>query len=424
MNDLKNSPEFSKYFRLISPSEININKDDIFYRDKYNDIINYIKVMLTNNDSMLIQEYLKPKGILLINVNPGTDVIDFLKLISNNYYLDYIELNYKEIVKSPNKFMKCFDSLISSFNITLRSDGELETFKSEKKGPDQVNLEKNHNKKLLVINQQKKTMQTLQGINLLQHLINKYQDNSNYLDFINSNLLLIWINYDLKEITENSNQIYDIFDLFIKIPLLNEFERETILRHFLEKNPKIVFDINAIVKYTVNWEVKDINHLLKVGIFKHFLNSELNETSNEITDILIDLIESGEYLPSINAKVFEVSEDNGFPEEKATNFTMTQNQKESERFKITDVSEIVNYIRQSNASEFMLNQLYENAASKNYKELILIIDKLNKNEPLEENDRKLLAKYPFILNDSPHQAQINLEKARKRVDQIKQAFGK
>ncbi|MFX1409109.1 MAG: hypothetical protein ACFFA6_02055 [Promethearchaeota archaeon] len=424
MNNLKNVPEFLKYFRLISPSEININKDDIFYRDKYNDIINYIKVMLTNNDNMLIQEYLKPKGILLINVNSGTDIVDFLKLISSNYYLDFIELNYNEIIESPNKFMKCFDSIIRSFNITLKSGGELETFRPEKKGTDQANLEKNDNKKLLIINQQKKTMQALQGISLLQNLINNYQNNSSNLDFINSNYLLIWINYDLKEIAENSNQIYNIFDLFIKIPLLNEFERETILRHFLEKNPKIVFDINTIVKYTVNWEVKDINHLLKVGIFKHFLNSELNETSNEITDILIDLIESGEYLPSINAKVSEIPKDNGFPEENAPNFTMMQNWKENEKFKTTDISEIINSIRQSNASEFMLNQLYENAASKNYKELILIIDKLNKNESLEDNDRKLLAKYPFVLNDSPNKAQINLEKARKRVDQINQAFGK
>jgi hypothetical protein len=43
---------------------------------------------------------------------------------------------------------------------------------------------------------------------------------------------------------------------------------------------------------------------------------------------------------------------------------------------------------------------------------------------LEENDRLLLAKYPFILNYLPKTAQINLEKAKKRVDRIKQAFGK
>ena len=72
----------------------------------------------------------------------------------------------------------------------------------------------------------------------------------------------------------------------------------------------------------------------------------------------------------------------------------------------------------------MLNQLYEDAASKNYTELTIIIDKLKKKEPLEDNDMKLLAKYSFVLNDTPNRAQINLEKAKKRVDLIKQAFGK
>jgi len=72
----------------------------------------------------------------------------------------------------------------------------------------------------------------------------------------------------------------------------------------------------------------------------------------------------------------------------------------------------------------MLNQLYENAASERYTELLIILDKLNKKEILEENDLKILAMYPFILNDNPQKAQINLEKAKKKIEQIKQAFGK
>ncbi len=424
MNDISKIPEFSKYFRIISPSEVTINKENIFYRDKYNDIINYIKVMLTNNDDMVIQEYVKPKGALLININLGTDIIDFIKLISSNYYLDLIELDYNEIMKSQNKFLNSFNSIIKSFGMASESEKELETSKTEKNESDQTNFGKNDNKKLIIINQQKELMKILGGVSLLQKFMNIQQNNDSYLNFLNSNLLIVWINYNLKEIADNSNQLYNIFDLFIKIPLLNEIERETILRHFLERNSKIVFDVNAIVNATVNWEVKDINQLLKVGIFKHYLNSELNETSNEITDILIELIESGEYIPSINSKISEISEDIESPEEKILNIPTMPNQKKNEQITITDVSEIVDRIRQSNTSEFMLNQLYENAASKNYNELVLIIDKLNKNEPLEDNDRKLLARYPFILNDSPSRAQINLEKAKKRMDHIKQAFGK
>ena len=161
-----------------------------------------------------------------------------------------------------------------------------------------------------------------------------------------------------------------------------------------------------------------------MGIFKHFLKSELNDSSNEITDGLIDLIESGEFIPSISHE--EVKLD--FSNDKVTENQNSLN-KRLMKGGITGItvngsSEVLNLIKQERFSEFMLNQLYESAVSKNYSELLLIIDKLNKHEQLEEIDRKLLAKYAFILNDSPRMAQINLEKAKKRIDNLKRAFGK
>ncbi|KKK41631.1 MAG: hypothetical protein Lokiarch_41200, partial [Candidatus Lokiarchaeum sp. GC14_75] len=64
MNDLKDIPGFTKYFRVISPSEISINKENIFYRDKYNDIINYIKTMITFHENNSLIEYFRPKGAI------------------------------------------------------------------------------------------------------------------------------------------------------------------------------------------------------------------------------------------------------------------------------------------------------------------------------------------------------------------------
>ena len=75
MTDLNDVPEFSKYFQVVKPSEIQINKEDIFYRDKYNDIINYLKVMLSNNDNTFLNGYLSSKGAVLINVNPGNQLL-------------------------------------------------------------------------------------------------------------------------------------------------------------------------------------------------------------------------------------------------------------------------------------------------------------------------------------------------------------
>ena len=83
MADTDNDIEFSKYYRVITPHEIEIDREEIFYRDKYNDIINYLKIMLTNHEESIAQSYdkfIQPKGAIIININVGTDVIDYLKL--------------------------------------------------------------------------------------------------------------------------------------------------------------------------------------------------------------------------------------------------------------------------------------------------------------------------------------------------------
>ena len=131
--------------------------------------------------------------------------------------------------------------------------------------------------------------------------------------------------------------------------------------------------------------------------------------SNEITHILLDLIESGEFIPSIISTIsnnnLKIDED-----EENQHFIQNISKIEEEKFKETkDINGYINSIRDLRPSEFMLNQLYENAAFLNYNELLLIIDKIDKKEPLEENDRKLLAKYPFILTESPKRAQINVK---------------
>jgi len=421
MKDLSEIPEFSKYFRVISPAKIEVNKEEIFYRYKYDEIINYIKVMATYNGENTIEEYLSPKGAVLIDVNPGTDILDFLKLISTNYYLELVEFNYNEIRKAPESFLKSFTPILRAFGVHSKSETD---FKSDKEDNDKniIDSDKNIEKRILIINQQLNLKTLLKGKNLLEIFFT--EQNEEKFNFLESNIILIWINYNIQDILENASSIYDSFDLFIRIQLLNKIERETVFRDFLEKNPKIVFDINALVDSTDKWEIKDIKQLLKVGIFKHFLNSELNDTSNEITQILLDMIESGEYLPTIISNNLQNQQVSVESEIKLLNPDKISKKEVVSDNKIEQIDNYINNIRDSRISDFMLNQLYEDAAFKNYREIILIIDKLDKNEPLEKNDRKLLADYPFILNDPPNKALINLEKAKKRVDRIKQAFGK
>ncbi|HEC39079.1 hypothetical protein LCGC14_0721330 [marine sediment metagenome] len=421
MNDLEDIPGFPKYFRVVSPSEISINKEDIFYRDKYNEIINYIKTMITFHEDNSLADYFKPKGAILININPGTDISDFLKLISSNFNLELIEFDYNEIKIAPEKFIKSFTSFIKSFRLNIDKIKDLKEVKGiEDKDLDQP--DEKIERKLLIVDHRVSLKYSLNKYNLLEILVNNQHNNS--LNFLDSNLIVVWINYEIQDIMDISSTLYNTFDLLIKVPLLNNFERETVYRNFLEKNSKIVFDVDVMIKQTENWEVKDIKQLLKIGIFKQFLNSDLNDISNEITQILLDLVDSGEFLPSFSPNIIKNQQPDEDGEENQPVKKQIERLEDDQSITIKNVDEYVKNIRELRTSEFMLNQLYENAAYKNYTELILIIDKIQKKEPLEENDRRLLANYPFILNDPPNKAQIHLEKAKKRVNSIKQAFGK
>ena len=153
MSNINNVPEFSKYFRVISPSDIKKEKEEIFYRDKYNEIINYIKLVISNSQDLELFNYLEPKGTLLVNLNPGTDIIDFFKLISSNYYLEYFELDYSEVLKTPEEFFNTFDDFVDYFN-SARNEKSAHQFKKNQDNESKKN--ETIDKKLILINQKPK----------------------------------------------------------------------------------------------------------------------------------------------------------------------------------------------------------------------------------------------------------------------------
>ena len=401
MTDAREERSFIQYYRTISPSEINANRDQIFFREKYNEIINYLRVLLIKDEDELIKQYSQPKGALLVHINNGTDIIEFFKFISTNYNLNLIQFNIDKILETPQEFYANFNLIIEEI---FRSNVEDTEKLSEKYN------EINKIKRILLVEQAIEL--DSQDKSFLRIFLNYFLKKSSDFSFIDQHTLLFWVNHNIDEINENSQEIFQFFDTFIKFPLLTKEDREIIFSNISEKYPKIVFDIKTMVDLTKKWEIRDINHLIKIAIFKHYLNSELNDISNEITHILKDLIESGEFIPfiSINDQI------------NPGNDSISQNHdiKNPEILQKSIISDIQN----QNISDFMLNQFYENAASERYTELLIILDKLKKKEILEENDLKILSIYPFILNDNPQKAQINLEKAKKKIEQIKQAFGK
>ncbi len=65
------------------------------------------------------------------------------------------------------------------------------------------------------------------------------------------------------------------------------------------------------------------------------------------------------------------------------------------------------------------HQLYQEAASKNYEDICIILDKIQKGIVLLPFERNLLADNSFILKDDPNVALKKLNKAKITVDKFK-----
>ncbi|MHA1717877.1 MAG: hypothetical protein ACTSXP_19725 [Promethearchaeota archaeon] len=68
-----------------------------------------------------------------------------------------------------------------------------------------------------------------------------------------------------------------------------------------------------------------------------------------------------------------------------------------------------------------IEQLWQDAASRHYKDLLLALDRLEKGTILPE-DRVLFSLYPFILQDEPFDAKRKLEYAKKRIEMVTKIF--
>ncbi|MBN1214964.1 MAG: hypothetical protein JXA99_05915 [Candidatus Lokiarchaeota archaeon] len=397
-----------KYINIVNPTNIKVKEEDIFLRDKYKEIINYLKLILTDSKDLEINSYIDLKGNLLINILPGTDILDYINVISFNFCINLIQLKESTIIENSSEFFENFFDILDDLDNLLNDQSDEEN--SENK------------KKILLIDQNHKLNDICGNVNLLDKFLYYYRDKKNLKKLLKNNILLIWINHDYDDIVKNSGEIYDVFDVMINIPRINKLERSLILKSYMEKKKKITFDIDLITEITEDWEVKEIKKLIEVAILKHHLNSELNKQSNEITEIIQKIIESGEFIPSFKKKKYNNHKENNNRSYKKNSNDNNSNNKGNHNNK--DIKDIVDNIKSERYSDFMLNQLYENAASENYNQLVILIDKLFKNEHLGEPDKRLLSKYPFILNDPPGKAQISLEKAKKKIDLIKKSFGK
>ncbi|MCJ7647596.1 MAG: hypothetical protein MUP85_03180, partial [Candidatus Lokiarchaeota archaeon] len=246
MNDAQEEMSFSKYYKTISSSEINVTRDQIFFREKYNEIINYLRVLLVKDEDELIKQYSHPKGALLLHITKGTDILELFKLISTNYILNLVQFNIDKILETPQEFYANFNLIIEEI---FRSNAEDPGKLSEKY--DEIYKIK----RILLVEQVIEF--DSQDKSLLRLFLNYFLKKSSDFSFIDQQTLLFWINHNLDEINENSQEVFQFFDIFIKIPQLTKEDRETIFSNISEKYPKIVFDIKTMVDLTKKWEIRD-----------------------------------------------------------------------------------------------------------------------------------------------------------------------
>ncbi|MGV9172634.1 MAG: hypothetical protein ACOC4M_00365 [Promethearchaeia archaeon] len=422
MQEKKSNQGEFKYFKKIPSSEITLQEEDIFYRPKYNEIINYFKYLLTIKKNELEEG---PNGLLLITCPHGTDILEYLKLISKNYYLDFFHLNYNKILKEEKKFPQKLSNALKEINNkekiqkeeqqgTEDQEAETEKEKSEER------QEKKKRIKLLIIDESAWANKRKVKKPLLEYLTNQTEN----LDLLKKKTILVWLNYDNRSIFKTGGELFQFFDLYLKIPHLTDSEREVILNTYLEDNEMLHIEIEQVLEYMDGWEVRDIKNILKMAKLKYQINSDISDESGDLTSLIIDLITSGEFFPISMKTRKNIS----YSEEKrirssGKNISDRQRQKSNKKEENEEgIKSYISSIKEQKHSEFMVNQLYEDAASKNYDDLLLIIERIKNEEPLGENSRKILGKFPFILNDPPKQALIKLEKAKKRIDHIKNLY--
>ena len=107
------------------------------------------------------------------------DILDYLKLISNNYYLDFIELNNNEVIKAPNEFINIFNKILENFNSKIELNEEKQSME-------------NNNKIMIMINQSKNLKNILDGKSLFNTFMNYWREKFEDISYKEHNIMIFF----------------------------------------------------------------------------------------------------------------------------------------------------------------------------------------------------------------------------------------
>lgn len=229
---------------------------------------------------------------------------------------------------------------------------------------------------------------------LFSHLINLL---TNLTVKLQKNIILFSVHPDIG-IPE---RILDFFDLEFSLGLPDFSTRKQFLATLLEKfTPKAMdIDYDHLALQLEGWNFMDLRRFVRNATFlflseRHVhLKPKVLETSF-LTNLLEKRIIRMPQLIQSNSQ---------------TSFS-------SSTTSIQPISQLENNI--SVHDRRFSQQLYQDAASRDYEKLVIILDKLQKGIVLQQFERELLGDYPFFLKIEPKQAVQKLNKAKIRIEKI------
>ena len=197
-----------------------------------------------------------------------------------------------------------------------------------------------------------------------------------------------------------SNDFNNFFDLELNLQIPDTKFKKFFIESILNNIPNTDVDVEHISLQMKDWNVATIRKFL-IYAYRYFQISQKDDLTNKIkfnTYFLSGLIENN----SVNFRNNNSKDDNNAIQK----------------------SKVIKPEPNLLDPEFKLNenfehQLYQEAASKNYEDLCIILDKIQKGIVLLPFERLMLADNSFILKDEPNKALQKLNKAKVIVDKFR-----
>lgn len=363
-----------------------------FYKNIYQYISNYFQMdnfVETNSKSDPSESLEKEKeknldnssfifpitGIISLNIPPDHHLEFFFDKISNE--MDISVLYFPEFIQET---LKHSSNLLDSKIIT--SIGK------------KILIEIGSKKTILYVEMTDESIWRY-TIEIITYIITEIYQKKN-------NILVILINSI--ENMKIPSKFANLFHISWKFETPDKLSRKNFIHHiFLNFSEKLEsIDYETIANHLEGWSLGAI-----IEFIKYFINISRIEEQNPKT--FFDNLTTADILNILNSNLIFI---NNYTQEEQRTDSKNQDSNKSGN----DYRRIVE--NTSSFNQYFEEQLYQEAASKNYQDISIILDKLSHGIILEDFERKILANNSFILQKTPQKALEMLNSAREVLDQI------